>query len=241
MKNCKCILFVGLLSLFVSNTSSEVWAAARSNEGFDYLYRNPSLSRLTAGFYGGNAKREVTLSGSAFETTVSSSRMYGYLGYDITRWINMYAILGANEAELPMQSDADSELLYGAGLAFNLLNHFVREPTPMEDAFRINGDIRFITTQTDSFMQTIRWQEITASLRFSLLNFPTGNKAFRPEAIALYVGPAFSHIQGNVLDATQEFGGVAGLEIFFVDSMSIDLNAEIFESTSVYGGINIRF
>jgi len=241
MKNCKRIFLAGALSLSTLITNHQVLAAARSNTAFDYLYRNPSLGRITAGAYAGSVKRDLSVSGSPFDTTITSGRFYGYLGYDIARWINLYGILGANEAKLPGLPKADNELLYGAGLSFNLLNHFIREPTPMEDAFRINGDVRIISTKAEFLLNSISWQEISAALRFSLVNFPEGNKNFRPEAIALYAGPAFSYIQSSVVESTQNFGAIGGLEIFFFDTMSVDFSVEYFDHASIFGGINLRF
>jgi hypothetical protein len=241
MKNCKRIFLAVVLSLSVLSIAKEASAAARSNEAFDYLSKDPSLSRLTAGVYAGTVDRRISLKGSRLETVISSTRTYGYLGLDLANWVNVYGILGANEAELTGSSTTDSENIIGGGLSFNLLNRFVREPLPLEDAIRINGDIRILSTEAAFFPNTISWQEITASLRLSLINFPYGNKAYRPEAIALYAGPSLSIIQSSDVEATQEFGVMGGIEIFFFDSFSVDVNVERYEETSVSAGLNFRF
>lgn len=241
MKNCKRIFLAGVFSLSVLCLPQGAFAAARSNMGIDYLLKNPGLSRLTAGGYAGSVERRLSLKGTASETVISSSRVYGYLGYDMTDWVNLYGILGSNQAELTGTPEADSERILGAGVSFNLLNRFVREPVPMENTFRINGDIRILATEANFFPNTISWQEITASLRFSLINFTEGNKSFRPEAIALYAGPAFSMIESSDVEATEEFGLTGGLEIFFYDSFSVDFNVERYEETSMSAGVNFRF
>jgi opacity protein-like surface antigen len=242
MKNCKNVLLVGGLGLFLFNASSTAFGAARSNEGIDYLLRNPSLSRFSAGIYGGSVDRKVELGGNRWQYSLQSSRLYGYFGYDVTKWANVYAIMGGNQAKLSGRPKTDDqEWLYGAGLSANLLSHFFSEPTPMEDVFRINGDIRVISTKANLFPSAVSWQEITASLRFSLVNFPRGSKDYRPEAIALYAGPAFSYIQSSAFKAKQELGVVAGMEVFFVDTMSLDLSFEYYDSTSIFAGLNVRF
>jgi opacity protein-like surface antigen len=241
MKNSMLFL-VGALSLFLFSLSGSVHAAARSNEGFDYLLRNPSLGKFTAGAYIGTAERKVTTFGSSFESTLSADRLYGYLGYDLTRWLNLYAVFGSNDATLSGTSDGGTASIFGGGLSMNLLNRYIREPTPaLEDAFRINADLRYLSTQTDVFMSTINWQEFTASLRFSLLNFPTGQKSYRPEAIALYAGPSFSQIISKEIDSKRDFGFVGGIEIFIVDSLSIDVSVANHGPTSLQAGVNIRF
>lgn len=241
MKNCKRIFLVGAFSLSMVIFTQSAGAAARSNIGMDYLSRNAPLESITAGFYGGRAEREISVSGSAANNTITSARAYGYLGMDLTRWINVYGILGANQSQLANTPTADSELLYGLGLSFNLLNHFIREPSPMEDAIRINGDVRVISTKADFAFNSISWQEWMASLRISLVNFTTGDKRYRPEAIALYAGPAFSYIQSSDVEANQEFGAIGGMEVFFYDSLSLDLNVEYYENASLFGGLNFRF
>jgi len=241
MKNFKRIFLVGAFSLAMIPFATQTHAAARSNVGMDYLFRNPTLGRLTAGVYAGRIEREISQNG--LDNKMTSTRGYGYLGIDAARWVNIYGVLGMNEAELDNTPKADSEILFGIGASFNLLNHFVREPTPMEDAIRINADMRLISTKTDfPFPQdSVTWQEFTTAIRISLVNFPTGDKRYRPEAIALYGGPIFSYIQSSDIEAKQEFGATGGLEIFFYDSLSFDVNMEYYDSLSVFGGLNFRF
>ncbi len=241
MKNSKFTRLAGALCLLMLISIQPALAAARSNAGIDYLFRNPSLGRFTAGFYGGQVRRDVSPSGSPFETQITSDRYYGYLGVDILPWMNLYGILGSNQAKLSNTTVAESEMLYGAGLSFNLLNHFIREPTPMEDVIRINGDLRIVSTKSDLPIGEVSWQEISASLRFSLVNFPVGDKAYRPEAIALYIGPAYSYIASSEVEASQKFGAIGGLEIFFYESLSLDLMVEYYDTASVFGGLNLRF
>lgn len=209
----------------------------------DYLYKNPGLSRISAGAYVGQTEREISRSGPLQDTIMTSSRGYGYLAYDLTSWMNVYGLLGVNESELTGSPAADSEMLFGAGMAFNLLNRFVREPVPYEDAIRITADIRAISTKADFglFADSVTWQEYSASLRFSLVNFPTGDKRYRPEAIALYAGPIVSWIQSSDISSKDELGLTGGLEIFLYDTLSLDLNAEYIGETSFYGGFNLRF
>ncbi len=241
MKNIEKLFLAGVCVVSLLASTSTVMSAARSNVAMDYLYKNPALGSFTAGFYGGQAEREISRSGPLPDTTMTSSRGYVYLGYDLVPWLNLYGIAGANQAKLTGSTSADGELLYGVGVSMNLLNHFIREPTPMEDLFRINADVRLISTKAEFMFNSVSWQELSASLRFSLVNFPEGDKNYRPEAIALYAGPAFSYIQSSDIESKDEFGVIGGLEIFFYDALSLDLNVEYIGETSFFGGINIRF
>ena len=241
MKNIKKLFLAGIATASLLTTTTSALAAARSNEAIDYLYKNPALGNLTAGFYVGQSEREISRSGPLPDTSMTSSRGYAYLGYDLAPWLNVYGLLGGNQAKLAGTPSADAEMLLGVGVSMNLLNHFVREPTPMEDAFRINADVRLISTKADFLFNSVTWQELSASLRFSLVNFPEGSKDYRPEAIALYAGPAFSYIQSSDIESKDQLGMVGGLEIFFYDALSVDLNVEYIGATGFFAGVNFRF
>lgn len=241
MKNIQHIMLAGVSTLSVFVSASMLHAATRSNDPMDYLYKNEELSPISVGAYVGQAEREISRSGPRPDTIMTSTRSYGYLGYDVTPWMNVYGMLGVNEAELTGSPTADAEMLLGGGISFNLLNRFVRDPIPYEDAFRINADLRAISTEADFILDSVSWQEYSASLRFSLVNFPTGDKTYRPEAIALYAGPMLSWIQSSEISSTDEVGLFGGVEIFLYDGLSLDLQAEYVGEASVFGGINVRF
>lgn len=213
----------------------------RSNEGMDYLFKNPVLTRLTAGVYGGEVNREIKFKNSSFETEMDAMRVTGYLGISLLKWLNVYGMAGQNTAEIPGWGKADGEAIYGGGVSINLLNHFIREPVPIEDAFRLNLGLQYLSTEAQFGNQTLKWGEFSGALTLSIINHTTGNKYYTPESIALYLGPAFSYIRSDDFEGKNNAGVVGGLEIFITDSFAVDIRVEYFEKTSASAGINLHF
>ncbi len=213
----------------------------RSNEGVNYLFKDPVLSRITAGVYGGEVNREIKFKDSGFETEMSASRVTGYLGISVLEWLNVYGIAGQNSTEIPGMAEPDGEAIYGGGVSINLLNHFLREPVPIEDAFRLNLGLQFLTTEAQFGNEIFGWDEFSGALTLSIINHTTGNKEYTPESIAIYLGPAFSMIRSDDFEAKNNTGVVGGLEIFFTDSFAVDIRVEYFEKASASAGINLHF
>ncbi len=213
----------------------------RSNEPMDYLLKTPSLNGFTAGAYFGLIKQTLRLNGAVSDLELQASRVTGYVGYELFRGFSVYVIGGANEVELSGTASTDSEAVFGGGFSVNLLNHFFREPVPMEDAIRINAGAQFLTTKAGFGGIAAEWDEITAAVTVSLVNHTDGNKYYTPESIAIYAGPAFSYLRSKHFESKGDVGVTGGLEIFFTDSMAIDLRVEQFDSISFSAGVNYRF
>jgi len=243
MKKIYAILAV--VPVFVSLVSSPAGAVpvGRNNEAFNYLFKDPPvLSRVSAGIYTGQSDREVTLgSSSSITRTLSTTRTTGYLGLSLVPWLNIYGVLGQNTAEIEFLPKGDSEMALGVGVSVNLLNHFIREAVPMEDAYRLNLGAQYLRCESELGYDTLTWDEIYASLTFSIVNHLDGNKNYRPESIAIYFGPAFSTFRGDSISVETETGAIAGLEVFVNDSLSLDLGVEYFDKASLRAGVNVRF
>ncbi len=234
-------LAVATAAIILTSQSACAAPLGRSNEGMDYLYKDPVLAHITAGIYGGEVNREIKLKNSSFETEMNSSRVFGYLGINLREWLNVYAIAGQNTAEIPGWGEADGEAIYGGGVSINLLNHFLIEPIPLEDAFRLNLGLQYLNTKAEFGSESLEWVEFSGALTLSIVNHTTGNKYFAPESIALYAGPAFAYIRSSDIEGKNVGGAVGGLEIFFTDSFAIDFRVEYFEKASGSAGINLHF
>lgn len=213
----------------------------RSNEAMSYLLKDPVLSSLTAGAYVGEANREFTFKGSSVVREMEASRSFGYLGISLLKWLNVYAVAGQNTAEIVNMGEADGEAIYGGGVSINLLNHFLREPIPIEDTFRLNFGLQQLTTEANLGGESLEWSEISGALTLSIINHTTGHKNYTPESIAIYAGPAFSYMRSDDIEAENTSGAVGGLEIYFTDSFAIDFRVEYFDTASGSVGVNIHF
>ncbi|HAS83020.1 MAG TPA: hypothetical protein DCS43_10205 [Verrucomicrobia bacterium] len=242
MKKIYALLAVGSVIVSFVAVPAGAIPVGRNNEAINYLFKDPVLTRVTAGLYTGQTEREVTLGDSPSITrTLSGNRTTGYLGLSVLSWLNVYGLVGQNTAEIEFMSEGDAEMALGFGVSVNLLNHFIREPIPMEDAFRLNLGAQYLSLESDIGYDTLAWDEISASLTLSIVNHLDGNKNYRPESIALYIGPAFSTFRGDAISAETEGGVIGGVEIFITDSVSLDLGFEYFDTANLRAGVNVHF
>jgi len=212
-----------------------------NNDAMNYMFKAPNLSRVSAGVYFSQQDRGISVKNSSFETELTEARVVGYVGFDLFKWLNVYAIGGTSSVKLDETPDSDSGMVFGGGLSINLLNHFIREPVPMEDAFRINFGVQSLVNEVEITSKTFRWVETSAALTFAIVNHTEGDKSFRPESIALYAGPALSLLHSSDFDAKTEGGVVGGIEIYFTDSCSLDVRTEYYDKAGITAGINLRF
>lgn len=228
-------------SLILAPSPARAVPLGRGNDAMNYLFKDPVLSRVTAGIYGGEVNREITFKDSSFETEMNASRVTGYLGISIFQWLNVHGIAGQNSAEIPGMAEPDGEAIYGGGVSVNLLNHFLREPVPVEDAFRLNLGLQYLSTEAQFGNELLDWDEFSGALTLSVINHTTGNKYYTPESIAIYLGPAFSVIRSDAFEGKSNGGVVGGLEIFFTDSFAVDIRVEFIEQASASAGVNLHF
>ena len=224
-------------ALFASALSTHAVPISSSNMPDEYAIRGRDLSKLSIGLYSIQAEREITWDVSGVTQTLKSSKVQGYVGYDVLRWLTLYAVGGQSESKFGNAPSADSESEYGIGFRANILNHFIREPLPMEDVIRVNIGGQYSRASAD----VVDWDELTVALTVGIVNNTESYKLFAPESISLYFGPLYSAFISDDLDAKDELGAVAGMEIFFMDTIVLDLKVQHFEETSVGGGINFRF
>lgn len=212
-----------------------------SNDAMNYMLKTPDLSRVAAGIYYNQLKREMKLNRSVFSNEMTADRVTGYIGFDFLKWLNVYAIGGYTTAKMDNIPAGDGGMTFGAGVSVNVLNHFIREPVPMEDAFRINFGAQILSNEAEIGYDKIRWVETSAALTFAIVNHIDGNKDFSPESISLYAGPSVSIIDNNAFSSKTKGGAVGGIEIFFTDSCALDLRVEYYDSAALSAGINLRF
>ena len=241
MKKSLEITVVALTALTLSALVSAAAPIGHGNDAMDYLLKAPDLSRVGAGVYYSQSKRDIHLLGSAYTAEMTTDRLTGYVGIDLLKWMNVYAVGGMTSAKLNGSDEGDGGATFGAGVSVNLLNHFIREPVPLEDAFRINLGAQVLANEADLGSKTVRWVETSAALTFAVVNHVDGNKDYSPETIALYGGPALSLFENSDFSAETEGGAVGGIEIYFTDSCALDLRIEYFDHANLSAGINLRF
>lgn len=240
MKKLTSTLFI-VGALLATVLSTYAVPIGSSNEAFDYAVRGRDLSRLSMGLYSTETEREIRWKGTGAVETLKSQKVQGYFGVDIVRWLTLYAVGGQSDVKFGNNPSSDGESEFGFGFRANLLNHFIREPAPMEDTLRLNLGGQFTRNKADNGAGEMEWDEMSVALTMALVNHTTSYKLFAPESIALYFGPLFSQYVSDDFEAEDDMGAVIGMEIFFMDTIVLDLEVQHFEETSAGVGINFHF
>lgn len=246
MKNRYTWLKVTLFGLLIQVSICIALPLGTANVGKEYLVATPDLRNFSGGVYYHKAERKVN-AGLLTDELFTYRSIMGYIGYDVFNWLTVYGTTGQNKSRfdsLPYSS-GDSE--YGFGIAVNLLNYEMMDPTLhhhfLFDRIRINlgGQYTRTSGSWQYYPYTDDWQEVYAWLTLSIVNDISGNKLYTPLSIAITAGPVFSDIQGKNIDETDTLGVMAGIEIYFSKTLSIDVSIEKFEKEQISGGIHIRF
>ena len=237
MKNTFTLLSAAAL-LAISFTAAQAFPTGKSNESSDYLNGTGISHMLSGGIYGGSLERDMEFGSTVLP--LETSKAVIYLGMNLRPWLTLFAGVGGADHELGM-AESDSTYVLEAGLLINVIDHVILDPSLFEDRLRINMGATWATTEAEWYGEDVKWQEINAFATISIVNDTTGNKLFNPNSIALYAGPVYSYITGDDLEADQELGFMAGIEVFVSETISLDLGVRQFDSTGVEGGLNIQF
>jgi len=247
----KHISFAGIvvgLSVLITSTVSMATPIAVRNEGIDYYVKGKDLSWLGVGAYYGKVEREIEFNNKTpipgLEDVLDADRGYAYVSFTPVGFFTLYGLVGNSESRIvegKTKTKRSGEADYGVGIQFGFLNHFIKEPVPFENRFRVNLAVEHIWSQTDRKGRSLDWDKTDVAVTFGIVNDTTANKYFAPESIALYLGGIYSTISGDGFKEAKETGGIGGVEIFFTDSFSIDAKAYIFDKTSFDAGFNIHF
>lgn len=218
---------------------------SNSNGARDYLINDASLNRWSFGIYGEEREWNVRTDPQNIPYSLDSRKIMAYVGLNLTRWLMVYGTIGESETELKntlFAGDAGYEMAYGGGVHLNILDHEIPDPTLLENKLRVVAGFQYIFADTDQFMADWEWEEYLAYLTISLVNDIDGNKLFLPNSIAIYAGPAYTDIRSDDIEQTSdEFGYMAGLEVFYTESISLDIGVQSFHSTGLTAGMHIRF
>lgn len=237
MKKSFTLLFAVALAA-CSFSTAQAFPIGKSNESGDYLFGTGLSHLLSAGVYGGSSERDVQFGATILP--LKSTKAVVYVGVDLLPWFTVFVGGGTASHELGM-SDSDSSYQAEAGVLINLIDHEILDPTLFEDRLRLNFAANWGLTEANWYNDDIKWQEINVSLTISIVNDTTGNKFFNPNSIALYAGPMFSYIESDDIEADQELGFTAGIEVFATESISMNIGLRQLDGTGVEGGLHIRF
>ena len=230
-----------VVTLFtVLNIKTEAAQIGASNMGREYLVNSDPLENWSFGIFGGSGERGVKMDKGG-DQTLDINRGMVYVGYDLLSWITPYVAVGITDSSIGATASDSTKFSYGIGANLNLINQEIMDPFLMADVFRINADVYFNGSQTDTTSDTITWGEFKTSITASLMNDTTANHSYFPIGIGIYAGPMYSYYISSDFEAKDSFGLIAGLSMFFTKRTSFEISAELIDETTVNGSLNIRF
>jgi hypothetical protein len=232
-----------VVAITVLACTLSVWAIplGSNNDPADYLIKGRDLTRLSVGVYTFQADRNIVWDATGITETMDTRRLQAYLGVNILDWLTLYIIGGESESQIGSAASGDAEAEYGGGIQINFLNHFIREPVTAEDVIRLDFAAQFVASSSDNGSRSSDWNEASAALTVALVNHTEGNKFYSPESIAIYAGPIYSAIMGDDFDSDDSVGLTAGMEFFFTDTFTLDVQVQQFGETTMGAGLNFRF
>ena len=191
-------------------------------------------------------KREVDLGGfGAGKVDWKTSDSLGYVGFDVFPWWTLLAGVGESKLHF-MGASYGGDAEWMAGTQVRLLDYFILDPIIGEEPYwlSVQAGLQFLKSSTSTdFSGDVDWHEWNGSLTFHLTSRPE-RYGFLHQ-IGIYVGPAFSTINGKQsgqdFNDSKSFGFIGGLTLNPSDNVAINLEVQDFEDTSFGASIGFHF
>lgn len=239
MKKCiRVISSAVVLMIFGGLSGAYALPGGYDDNGKNYIEGSSDLSRWSCGLYADGREREADIDGIPLE--LETSKVMGYIGYDLTRWLTLYGTAGSSKYTTSESTADSSAPEYGIGLKANLLDHEIMDPTLLEDQLRLNLGLQYAVSSLEWMGQDEDVDELSASLILGLVNDVEGNALFLPNGIGLFAGAIFSSYMSGPIDERKQFGATVGLEVYCTERVTLEVRIEDFNGTKLSGGIHLR-
>ncbi len=173
----------------------------------------------------------------------------GYVGYDVLPWLTAFVTVGGTKVENADLDGTDYGAKFSGGLSAYLWEGDVIVPSYMSGRLSIKAMMDASRSESDSDIGTVEWFDVLVALPFGYEKFdryPASDSGLQT-SLALYAGPAFSYMSGTTdtlsgdldFDAAEQFGLVAGADVYFSPSVSIGAKFLAFDELSY--GASARF
>ena len=224
MKASQFHLIAAALLLAVGMPTLQAAPRAAEASGAHYLIAAESLEHWHLGGYYRYQERELK-----GVDTLKQSKAMMHLGRDIFPWLAIYGVVGSSQAKLEhgWGGYSDSALEYGGGAWLNLLDHDILGNLMLESRLRLQALGQISRSSPEINGTDTSYTEFYGNLTLSIVNELIGNKSIWPDAIALFVGPVYNHIESNKLDEKgSSVGLIGGLDFYITKGVTMSLSYE---------------
>lgn len=241
MKTCTRIA-VGLIllaSLLPASAASPVASGSR-----EALIVSDGIEGWSLGVDGASIRRDAKIAG--FLDKLEATSYGGFVGWRGVPWLTLYTVLGQADADLGVDTLGDG-FYWALGLQATVWQMDMLDPEFLSGRW----SIRFGAEYASADLASGEWQDVSASLRLQYEIFVESVEATQkiPYSLALYAGPMYSGLDGNVsvngfredFEADQEVGIVAGIELSISHNVLLGIGAEYFDDVTWVGSLRYKF
>ena len=210
--------------------------------GGEYLF---SAENLTGMHVGGFYRYAGRTAENDFRGKFTQDNLGFTVGFDVLRWATLYGIVGTTDANFEDSSRSDDySLLYGGGLWINILDQDLITSLSSETKLRIQGMAQVTCASPEVYGENANFADWYANVTIEFINELVGNKNLWPDALGIFVGPAYSRLScDDVKLEGKDFGLVFGLDIFMTSKVNLSVSYETYGSDNdAFGAsLDIRF
>lgn len=238
-------MVVVMVAALAGHTFAETLPASISRQP---LVAGRPSDRLTVGVGYDKTERGIEIDGQV-DDILEAGTITGYVGYDVLPWLTAFVTVGGAKLDSEADVGADYGVKFSAGASAYLWEGDVIVPAYMSGRISIKAMMEVSRAESDTDVGTVEWVDVLVALPIGYEKFdryPISSSGLQT-SLALYAGPAFSHMSGTAdtlfgdldFDASQRFGVVAGADVFF--SPSVSLGAKLIAFDELSYGVSARF
>lgn len=223
---------VAIITAWMLGSLPIMAATLSASDSRDTLFTQQSLGNLSIGGVFEALKRNMQYDNGG-TTKLEAYNYYGYVGYDFLQWLTLFGTLGGCQAKsTEYDTLGNAKAKWSAGLNLKIWHFDIYDPTWMAGRCSIRAMGEYSQYQSGNTDTTkLTWQDLYASVTLNYEVFVTrmDDTDSYPYSLLLYVGPAFSKVNGKRETATQSYdfsevhnvGIAAGADLFASHNLSI--------------------
>ncbi len=178
----------------------------------------------------------------------NARRITGLIGIDLLPWLTLEGGAGMTDVELEGESaDRDRDVEWRVGARLRLFDY--RLPSEEPYYFRLESETFYRASESENWYSDFEWNELYSALLFGLSTHPLIHFGDDVRVVTLYGGPAVSLIDGEWSDdlgssdfhEDQNLGGVLGLSFMPDEFMTLRIEGQFFDESSVSAALAIHF
>lgn len=225
-------VFVAIIIAWMIGSLPIMAATLSASDSRDTLFTQQSLDNLSIGGVFEALKRDMQYDKGG-KTKLEAYNYYGYVGYDFLQWLTLFGTLGGCQAKsTEFDTLGNAKVKWSAGLNLKIWHFDIDDPSFMAGRYSIRAMGEYSQYQSGNTDTTqLKWQDLYASVTLNYEVFVSRMNATDsyPYSLLLYVGPAFSKVDGKRETVAQSYdfseehniGIAAGADLFASHNLSI--------------------